>query len=265
MATQRLPAGDIQRRLSPSASLPTTTIPASHPLRQSHDAQSAPEIGENVEAGDHMLRRIAACHITYKASNAKSVRAKSGAIVDRGANGGMAGQDVRIIESSTHRFVNVEGIDRHQITDIPIVTCGAYVVSKNRGPLIAIFNHYAGIQRGPTIHSSGQLETFEKQVNDRSRKIDAAGQIIITNGGYGFPLYIRNGLAYLDMRPFNDTERDKYHHRKNRPTSTSFPHILLKLNLTPKHYGDTLPGSLLALSAVPWKAQPNTREYRWEP
>ena len=142
--------------------------------------------------------------VTYKASNAKSVRPQSGTLIDRGANGGMAGQDVRIIESSPHRFVNVEGIDRHQITDIPIVTCGAYVVSKNRGPVIAIFHQYAGIQRGPTIHSSGQLEAFDNTVDDRSRKIDSEGQLIVTSDGYEFPLHIRNGLAYLDMRPFTD-------------------------------------------------------------
>ncbi len=118
----------------------------------------------------------------------------------------MAGQDVRIIEKSPHRFVNVEGIDCHQITDIPIFTCGAYVISTNRGPVTAIFQQYAVIQRGPTIHSSGQLETFDNNVNDRSRKIDCAGQLIITNDGFEFPLHIRNGLAYLDMRPFTDAE-----------------------------------------------------------
>ncbi len=121
----------------------------------------------------------------------------------------MAGQYVRIIEQSPHRFVNVEGIDRHQITDIPIVTCGASVISKNRGPVIAIFQQYAGIQRGPTIHSSGQLEALDNKVNDRSRKIESAGQLIITNDAFEFPRHIRNGLAYLDMRPFTDAERDK--------------------------------------------------------
>ncbi len=124
----------------------------------------------------------------------------------------MAGQDVRIIEKSPHPFVNVEGIDRHQITDIPIVTCGAYVISKNCGPVIAIFHQYAGIQRGPTIHSPGQLEAFDNTVNNHSRKIDSAGQLIITNHGFEFPLHICNGLAYLDMLPFTDAKRDKHPH-----------------------------------------------------
>ena len=86
------------------------------------------------------------------------------------------------------------------------------MVSKNREPVIAIFHQHAGIQRGPTIHSSGQLEAFENKVNDRSRKIDAEGQLIVTSDGYEFPLHIRNGLAYLDMRPFTDAERDKHPH-----------------------------------------------------
>ncbi len=69
---------------------------------QTHADQSAPAIDENIEAGGHVYRSVATCHITYKASNAKSVRAKSGALVDHGANGGMADQDVRIIEKSPH-------------------------------------------------------------------------------------------------------------------------------------------------------------------
>ncbi len=101
----------------------------------------------------------------------------------------MAGQDDRKIEKSPHRFVHVEGIDRHQITDIPIVTCGAYVISMNSGQVIAIFHQYAGIQRGPTIHYSGHLEAFDKGVNDCSRMIDSAGQLIKTYNGFEFSVY----------------------------------------------------------------------------
>ena len=44
-------------------------------------------------------------------------------LVDRGANGGIAGNDVRIIERLNRR-VDVQGIDNHQMNDIPIVTAG---------------------------------------------------------------------------------------------------------------------------------------------
>jgi hypothetical protein len=36
--------------------------------------------------------------------------------------------------------------------------------------------------------------------------VDPNGQLIITNDGYEFPLHVRNGLSYLDLRPFTDQE-----------------------------------------------------------
>ena len=50
----------------------------------------------------------------------------TGLLVDHGANGGIAGEDVKII-NKTGRHVDVQGIDNHQIVDIPIVTAGAVV------------------------------------------------------------------------------------------------------------------------------------------
>ncbi len=92
------------------------------------------------------------------------------------------------------------------------MTCGAYVISKNRDPLIAIFHQYAGVHCGPTIYSSGQPKAFDNKVNNRSRRIDSAGQLIMTNDGFEFPLHICNSLAYQDVRPFTDAERDKHPH-----------------------------------------------------
>ncbi len=61
-------------------------------------------IGENIEAGGNVYRGISTCDITYKASNGKSVRVKSGALVNCGENGKMPGQDLRITEKSPHQF-----------------------------------------------------------------------------------------------------------------------------------------------------------------
>jgi hypothetical protein len=90
--------------------------------------------------------------IVYQASAHRSTR--RGALVDRGANGGIAGEDVRIT-SKTGKFVDVQGIDNHHLVDIPIVTAGA-VVNTQCGPVIVIMNQYAGTLKGKTIH--GQLE-----------------------------------------------------------------------------------------------------------
>ena len=90
--------------------------------------------------------------------------------------------------------------------NIPIVTCAVYTVSRNRGPVLAIFHQFAGIQKGPTILSAAQLEAHVNHVNDRSLRIDKQGQLITTNDGYEFPLHVRNGLPYLEIRRPTDRE-----------------------------------------------------------
>ena len=47
-----------------------------------------------------------------------------GSLADRGANGGLAGVDVHVLER-TGRKVSVTGIDDHQLPGLDIVTCVA--------------------------------------------------------------------------------------------------------------------------------------------
>jgi len=65
----------------------------------------------------------------------------SGSLVDRGANGGIVGDDCHLIKEMTC-FVNIEGIDDHVMERQPIVTAGA-TVELNCGPVILIMNQYA--------------------------------------------------------------------------------------------------------------------------
>lgn len=134
---------------------------------------------------------------------------RPGALVDRGANGGVAGEDVRIIHK-LHRTVDVQGIDNHQIVNIPIVIAGG-VINTQRGPAIAILNQYAYIGKGKTIHSSGQLEC-RQDVNERSIKVKCGMQRILTLDGYAMRINIRNGLPYIMMRPYTDKEWDDLPH-----------------------------------------------------
>jgi hypothetical protein len=54
-------------------------------------------------------------------------------------------------------------MDKHQLENIPIVSCGAYSVScQHHGPVILIFHQFAGIL------STGQLESYSNKVNDRA-------------------------------------------------------------------------------------------------
>ena len=65
--------------------------------------------------------------ICYSVSNHEA--SKRGSLVDRGANGGLAGDDVRIVQTS-ERAVDVSGIDGHCVNNLPIVTAGGVVTSQ---------------------------------------------------------------------------------------------------------------------------------------
>ena len=129
---------------------------------------------------------------------------KKEALVDRGANGGICGNDVRVI-SKTGRTVDVQGIDIHQIVDIPIVTAGA-VISTQRGYVVLIMHQYAHVGHGKSIHSCGQMEMFGNDVNDKSMKVSGGLQRILTQDGYYIPFNIKSGLPYMSMRPYIDDE-----------------------------------------------------------
>ena len=57
-------------------------------------------------------------HLFYHVAEAK--QAQHGSLVDRGANGGLAGSDVRFLSRSS-RKCTVTGIDQHQINGLDIV------------------------------------------------------------------------------------------------------------------------------------------------
>jgi len=62
-------------------------------------------------------------------------------LIDQGANGGIAGYNVRII-ATTDPHVNVSGIDNHQLTGLKIVTAGG-VCPSNQGEVVVILHQYA--------------------------------------------------------------------------------------------------------------------------
>ena len=111
-----------------------------------------------------------------------------GSLVDRGANGGLAGSDVRVLSKSS-RKCTVTGIDQHQINGLDIVQCAA-LVNTNHGYVKLIMNEYAYYGKGHTIHSSGQIEWHRHQVDDKSVKVGST-QCITTMDGYSIPLKCR--------------------------------------------------------------------------
>ena len=152
--------------------------------------------------------RQANTHLTYTVGKHRAD--KPGALIDHGANGGVAGADVRIIET-THRAVNVQGVSDHQVTDLKIVTAGG-VVQTQHGPVIAIFHQYAHLGTGKTIHLSVQLEEFGLQVDEKPVRVPGGLQRIKTPDGYVHPIQIKDGLPYVSLRPYTDTEWETLPH-----------------------------------------------------
>jgi len=154
---------------------------------------ASPSEDDKIVINGKKYRQVQSHPIHYSVSSHKSKRV--GLLVDRGANGSIAGDDVCIIEKSD-QTVNVRGIDNHQITNIPIVTAGG-VIKTQHGPAIAIMHQYAYTGQGKTIHSSGQLEWYKNNVNDKSIKVAGGLQCILNFDGYVIPISIRDGLPYV--------------------------------------------------------------------
>ena len=133
-------------------------------------------------------------HFTYHVAQAS--QAKHGSLVDRGANGGLAGSDVRILYRSS-RKCTVTGIDSNELQGLDVVQCAA-LVHTNHGIVNLIMNEYACYGKGHTIHSSGQIEWFKNSVDDRSVQVGGK-QKICTTDGYAMPLTCRGGLMYLSL------------------------------------------------------------------
>ena len=131
-------------------------------------------------------------------------------LVDHGANGGLAGSDMRVIHK-THRKINIQGIDNHEVTGLDVVTA-ATLLNTSQGKVIGIFNEYAYLGKGSSIHSSGQLEWFKTNVDEKSVKVGGT-QLITTLDGYSVPLLIKDGLAYAtSLGKPTDQDMDTYPH-----------------------------------------------------
>ena len=117
-------------------------------------------------------------HYTYP--EAQASQAKPGSLVDRGANSGLAGSDVRILSRSSRKWI-ITGIDSHELHGLDIVQC-AGLVETNLGIVNLIINEYACHGKGHTIHSSGQIEWFKNSVDDRSVQVGGKQRICTIDG-----------------------------------------------------------------------------------
>ena len=133
-----------------------------------------------------------------------------GSLIDRGANGELAGSDVRILER-TGRTVSVTDIGNHELPVLDIVACAA-LLNTNHGKVILIMHEYVYYGRGNTIHSPGQIEWFQNTCDDKSFHVGGK-QVITFLDGYATPLQYRKGLMFMNLldKP-TDADLDKFPH-----------------------------------------------------
>ena len=74
---------------------------------------------------------------------------QTGSLVDGGANGGLAGSDVRVMCQHPTATADVKGIADNDISNIPICTVSG-LINTDKGPAIAIMHQYA-------YHGEGRL------------------------------------------------------------------------------------------------------------
>jgi hypothetical protein len=77
------------------------------------------------EVNTNSVTHIAKLHAVYAVSAARCVH--QGSLVDCGANGVVAGDDVHHIKEVADHCVHVQGIDDHQLMNIHLATIGGYL------------------------------------------------------------------------------------------------------------------------------------------
>ena len=91
-------------------------------------------------------------------------------------------------------------MDNHELTGLDVVTA-AFLLDTNQGKVIGIFNEYAFLGKGNSIHAPGQMEYFKTRVDDKSIKVGGK-QRLETWKGYAMPSSSR--MAWHSSRPLAD-------------------------------------------------------------
>ena len=150
-------------------------------------------------------------NIRYHINSTQARNTPCGSLIDRGANGGLSGNDVRVLETSTTQFADVTGIAGASVKKAPLCTV-AGVLQTQKGPIIGIFHQYAHYGEGNTLHSPLQLGDLGLEVDDHPKQLGLGKQQITTPEGFVIPLSMKEGLMYMDMAPPSDEELDLYPH-----------------------------------------------------
>ena len=209
------PTGQTQNR--PQGTQGTTNQPGSM-LRQmmsqasqrAANAQTRQNTDELTVDGT-VYRRVNKMHMKYRVSLKGGDEDPDGGLVDGGANGGLCGDDARMLEYVEGTKVDVTGVGKSEIDDLKVGLGAAVTETMHDGPVVILMGQYADLGEGKTIHSKGQMEHFGALVDDTSRSAGGR-QMIVTSEGYCIPIHIRDGLPRIDMRPPTDEELETLPH-----------------------------------------------------
>jgi hypothetical protein len=107
------------------------------------------------------------------------------ALIDRGANGCVCGDGMRVLEGS-ERFVDISGLGGHCKNKLCIVTAQA-LIPTHKGDVVAVFHQMALLGKGTSILSCLQMEHYGAEINDKSLRLPGGLRWIVM-GGYQIPL-----------------------------------------------------------------------------
>ena len=93
-------------------------------------------------------------------------------LIDRGANGCLAGSGRRVLNCTRYK-IYIVGSDIHGLTRLDVVTASS-LLDTNQGKAISIFNEYAFLGKENSIHSPDQMEYFKTRVDDKPIKLEAS-------------------------------------------------------------------------------------------
>jgi hypothetical protein len=168
--------GQIENVLSDKSQCRTPSLNAALQANRTAHAEAKEEITINGK-----VYRSVNYTIRVSSSNHEQT---PGPLVDRGANGGIAGSDLHVIEThNPGKTVNVEGVGGQTIQSLPMVTAGG-VINTNHGEVIAILPQMAYLKGGKTILCPAQMEMYGHMVHGKLRKVTGLSPKIVTSDGY---------------------------------------------------------------------------------
>ena len=81
--------------------------------------------------------------VRYRISQQASDIKTRGSLIDGGANGGLLGEDVRILEHVPNEHMNITGVASNEIANLKLAQAAALVETMADGPIILIMLQYA--------------------------------------------------------------------------------------------------------------------------